>query len=337
MKRFITGAITGAVLASTVAFAASYIAEPATFKVIVNGNEFNSNPPALVVESRTYLPLRAMGDALGVPVEWNAELNQAEVGTTASAPTKEQHETVEVSTAKEFLENIKSNTTIILNEGVYNLSEVDKVDNKSVFKLEVFDGYEYNISSVSGLEIKAADNAEVTIVVEPRYANVLRFSNCEDITLSNIIAGHTVNQGDCTGGVIMLDKTTNTSIKDCKFYGCGTFGLIGYYGTDIQVSDTEIYECTYGAVDMTACKNAEFNSCIFRDCNGFSLFALSNCNDIHVADSGIKNNGNGTEFDSLISGSSSDDIVFSNCTFENNKYQEFTDDANIIFDNCRID
>lgn len=335
MKKFIIGVVTGVALASTVAIAASYVAEPATFKVMVNGKEFNSDPPVLVVEGRTYLPLRAMGDALGVPVEWNADLNQAEVGIITSTP--QQQETVEVSTAKEFLENIKSNTTIILNDGVYNLSEVDKVDNKSVVKSEVSDGYEYIINSVSGLEIKAADNAEVTIVVEPRYANVLTFKNCDNISLNNIIAGHTVEQGYCTGGVIYLDNTTDTNIKGCKLYGCGTFGLIGYYGTDIQVSDTEIYECTYGAVDMTACKNAEVNSCLFRDCNGFSLFALSTCNDIHVADSEIKNNGNETEFDSLISGSSSDDIVFSNCTFENNKYQMFSDNENIIFDNCKID
>lgn len=80
MKKFISGALVGATLASTVALAGSYIAEPASFKVMVNGKEFASDPPVVVVEGYTYLPLRAMGDALGVPVNWNAELNQAEVG-----------------------------------------------------------------------------------------------------------------------------------------------------------------------------------------------------------------------------------------------------------------
>lgn len=42
---------------------------------------FVSDPPALAVDGRTYLPLRAMGEALGVPVNWNEELHQAEVGT----------------------------------------------------------------------------------------------------------------------------------------------------------------------------------------------------------------------------------------------------------------
>ena len=88
MKKFICGFIVGAMLFTTIGvFAAQYIADTATFKVLVNGEEFVSDPPALVVEGRTYLPLRAMGDALGVPVEWNAELGQAEVGT---APKTEQ-------------------------------------------------------------------------------------------------------------------------------------------------------------------------------------------------------------------------------------------------------
>lgn len=90
MKKFISGVITGAILAGSAAFAATYVAEPAPFKVMVNGKEFVSEPGAMVINDRTYLPLRAIGDALGVPVEWNNELGQAEVGTavnnTASTP-----------------------------------------------------------------------------------------------------------------------------------------------------------------------------------------------------------------------------------------------------------
>lgn len=82
MKKFISGFLIGAMLFGTIgAFAAQYIANPVSFKVMVNGEEFVSDPPALEVEGRTYLPLRAIGEALGVPVNWNQELNQAEVGS----------------------------------------------------------------------------------------------------------------------------------------------------------------------------------------------------------------------------------------------------------------
>lgn len=81
LKGFVSGFLAASLCAGMVAFAANYEAVTAGFKVFVNGEEFHSDPPALVVEGRTYLPLRAMGDALGVPVNWNDALGQAEVGT----------------------------------------------------------------------------------------------------------------------------------------------------------------------------------------------------------------------------------------------------------------
>ncbi len=95
MKRFICGFLAGATLFVTAGvFAVQYAANPVDFKVLVNGKEFTSDPPALEVNGRTYLPLRAIGDALGVPVSWNEELRQAEVGnSTAEAAVDNSEKT----------------------------------------------------------------------------------------------------------------------------------------------------------------------------------------------------------------------------------------------------
>ena len=85
MKRFICGFLIGAMLFGAIGtFAASYVANPVSFKVLVNGEEFTSDPPPVEINGRTYLPLRAIGDALGVPVNWNQELFQAEVGIVSN-------------------------------------------------------------------------------------------------------------------------------------------------------------------------------------------------------------------------------------------------------------
>ncbi|HHX70426.1 MAG TPA: hypothetical protein GX708_20525 [Gallicola sp.] len=90
MKKLISGLIIGGILATSVCTyaeeATSWRADLATFKVMVRGEEFISENPPIVVEGRTYLPLRAMGNALGVPVEWNAELKQAEVAMSDNEP-----------------------------------------------------------------------------------------------------------------------------------------------------------------------------------------------------------------------------------------------------------
>ena len=89
MKRFVSGLVVGATISSLIGVCAAkaYIANPLSYKVVVNGKDFTSDPPPVEIEGRTYLPLRAVGEALGVPVKWNEELRQAEVGTFSSTPT----------------------------------------------------------------------------------------------------------------------------------------------------------------------------------------------------------------------------------------------------------
>ena len=89
MKKFVSGFLVGALISAGIGtLAVQYVASPVDFKVLVNGEEFVSNPPALEVEGRTYLPLRAMGEALGVPGTWNEEARQAEVGSAKPASSE---------------------------------------------------------------------------------------------------------------------------------------------------------------------------------------------------------------------------------------------------------
>jgi len=83
MKKVVIGFVIGFVTAMSLSvFAANtdiFQAQKATFDVFVNGEKFESKNPPLVVEGRTYLPLRATGEALGVEVEWNQDLKRVEI------------------------------------------------------------------------------------------------------------------------------------------------------------------------------------------------------------------------------------------------------------------
>lgn len=81
MKKFLLGFLLGAVIFSGIVYAANYEALPVTFSIYVDGKLFASEPGAVAIDGRTFLPLRAIGDALGVQVEWNQDKFRVEVGT----------------------------------------------------------------------------------------------------------------------------------------------------------------------------------------------------------------------------------------------------------------
>lgn len=83
MKKMLIGFILGAIATISVTTMAAntdiFQAQKATFDVFVNGEKFESQNPTIVVDGRTYLPLKETGDALGVNVQWNGGLKQVEV------------------------------------------------------------------------------------------------------------------------------------------------------------------------------------------------------------------------------------------------------------------
>jgi hypothetical protein len=85
VKKVVLGFITGVITALTfTAFATStglFTAQQATFDIYVKGEKFISENPPVVIGGRTYLPLRAIGEALGVNVEWNGEARRVEIKT----------------------------------------------------------------------------------------------------------------------------------------------------------------------------------------------------------------------------------------------------------------
>ena len=154
MKKFISGFAAGAIIFSTIGtFAVSYVAEQAPFKVLVNGKEFTSDPPAMVINDRTYLPLRAIGDALGVPVNWNEELRQAEVGTSPQAEEpKDENNDIELKTGEILTK--KTDVTYKENPAILNLGYILKKDAYQVKTSNGYIVYCYDVSDEIGNPVR---------------------------------------------------------------------------------------------------------------------------------------------------------------------------------------
>lgn len=194
---------------------------------------------------------------------------------------------VTVKNVDEFLAAIDSNTVIKLEADVFDLSQAEDYGaygTDNYYWLHNFDGPGLVINNVYNLSIVSEINS--SIVTQPRYADVLHFLNCEDVTLSGITAGHTQQPGDCAGSVISFENCWLMDVENCSLYGCGTWGINAYYCSELAVKDTEIYGCSMGAVALYTVMDAGFENMDVHDCPAPEL-TLHDCMDVVYEGAGL--------------------------------------------------
>jgi hypothetical protein len=149
---------------------------------------------------------------------------------------------------------------------------------------EVHDGHELVISRVENLKIESLAQQTSLLVTEPRYASVLKFENCRNITVSKIEAGHWPKKGFCYGGVLAFSACENVLVDNSVLYGSGDYGVIAETSRNISINKVVIKECSSGIVllrniqDFTA-DNCKFynNICSIDIISSPGLIAFKNC------------------------------------------------------------
>ena len=208
-------------------------------------------------------------------------------GTLPQAPNQPQLQ-IRVSTVDEFIAAIGSNREIILEPGTYNLRTATgygSAYNDAYFWNDTFvDGYELMIRNVENMTIRGGgnDRTEVIIEAEPRYANVLNFVTSSNITVANFTAGHTKEQGGCTGGVLFFKDSDYILAEDCGLFGCGTEGVYAEDSSNVMVRNCEIYECSQGGVELRNCNTIRLEGNTFRNIQGWEYILIVNCVDVQV-------------------------------------------------------
>jgi polygalacturonase len=175
---------------------------------------------------------------------------------------------IHVHTVDELLASIAPDTSIYLEDGVYNLSDAADygTDSGEYYSwMLCYDGPGLVIENVQNLSITAAGPHRAGIVAVPRYADVLGFDRCSDITLRGFTAGHTQAQSDCAGGVLNFMGTEDVLVEDCSLYGCGILGVSGYNSRNMTIRTTEIHHCSYGAISLEGCENVSIEQCNIHD------------------------------------------------------------------------
>lgn len=207
----------------------------------------------------------------------------AEEPAVALQPQLEIH----VSTVDEFIAAIGPDKDIVLEAELYDLSTATGYGTSSGDYYgweDIFDGPGLVIRNVSNMTIRTAtgDKAKHTISAVPRYADVLQFKACNNITLSGFTAGHTREPGSCTGGVLDFNDCDVITVDRCGLFGCGILGVQADYGSNLTVKDTEIYECSIGGINVWEVDGITVEGVSFRDIGGSNTICLSQCRNATV-------------------------------------------------------
>ena len=244
--------------------------------------------------------------------------------TDGEPPLKVPEDVVEVSTVDELLAALAPNTTIILKEGTYDLSDAADYgveDEGGAYRWElVLGGAQLDISGLSNLRLMG--EGQVSILAQPRYAEVLSFVNCPGLCLDGLTLGHTKAPGGCNGGVLNLYGCDDVDVQNCRLFGCGVLGVTATECKALRLSKSVIDTCSSGAVFASGCRDVRLEDCAIRDCGqsadgpGGSLFFVDRCKGFALVNCDIT--GNLAQL--LMNSSWSDQVALLGCLVEGNAF-----------------
>ena len=205
-----------------------------------------------------------------------------------TAVSTAEQETVTVTTVDEFLAALGSNREIIIDAPMLDLSTATGYKNltggENYDWSDPYDGPQLNIRNLDNLTIRGKDGKGANVIsAVPRYAQVLCFEGCTNLTLKDLTLGHTKEPGYCIGGVLDLQRCTNVTVENTGLFGCGTIGIQGYQCVNMALIGNEIYECSYGGISLNQCQKADMTSNTFRDLGeeyGGYIYSVSGCTDL---------------------------------------------------------
>ena len=231
---------------------------------------------------------------------------------------------VEVGTVDELLAAIAPNTTIVLREGEYILSTASDYGTEYLtgyYRWElIYGGSQLVISQLPGLKLQG--QGQVSILAQPRYAEVVSFNECWDLQLENITFGHTTAPGACSGGVLNLVDCDNVTLDNCRLFGCGTMGISAWNSQYVTLRNSQIDSCSYGAVSATGCCDLRLEDCTLKDCGltqdgaGNNLLFADHCKGFALVNCEIT----GNRMQRRLQNWWSDQVALLGCRVEQNRF-----------------
>ena len=220
---------------------------------------------------------------------WTEEALTGEYGidqTEQAAPQQPQLQ-IHVSTVDELIAAIGPDKEIILDAQLYDLSTATGYGTSKgdyYYWEDIFDGPGLVIQNVNNMTIRSDDGdvSKHTIAAIPRYADVLAFKSCSNITVSGFTAGHTKEPGSCAGGVLEFRDSDFITVDHCGLFGCGILGVKTENCSNVTVKNCEIYECSTGGIELWDTFEVTLENNSFRDIGGRYIMQFQGCRNVKI-------------------------------------------------------
>lgn len=206
--------------------------------------------------------------------------HQPETAAPESETNEHGEKIYHVDTVDDFLAAIGSDTTIYVDAELLDFSTASNYGGyggNNYYWRDEFDGPNLVITGVKNFHVIGQGKDKTTLQAVPRYAEVLNFENCSDISVEELTAGHLKEApGSCAGDVLEFTNCGEILVRGCGLFGCGVNGIMANNCEGFTVEDTEIYECSNMGAQFGSCNGVTFSGCYIHDCNYDGVF-LNNC------------------------------------------------------------
>jgi S1-C subfamily serine protease len=194
---------------TTISYGATYTLISANYPINVNGSKISVQP--LNLNGTTYLPLRSISEAVGVPIEWNGAKKSVEITTVDLDRLKEASVTI-------FAENTtvgSQGSAVCWDYGEY-LTAYHTVDNGQT-NVRTSSGEKLTVDRISeGLDIATLDAADN---VKP-----VKIGDSEEVKVGDkLIIISSPKRAEDTIGYVPVKKITNEIVVTCDL-GSGSSG-----------------------------------------------------------------------------------------------------------------
>jgi len=205
--------------------------------------------------------------------EKTTEENTVQESETTVESTVEDGNVIHVNTTQALIEAIAPGVEIVLDEGIYNISEFllgkeNQAPCKLTEHLEIAylgDGPYVSAQYINDIVIRGKEGEYPTLVVDETAGTCLEFFECENIAFENLCFQGPGDEGPWSS-LLELWYCKNIRIDNVRFENSSAYGVLGYQVTNLLVKNSSMETCGAGMTLISQGTDVNFENCQIQNC-----------------------------------------------------------------------